>query len=147
MAHAALVWLHDIVNVISSYNPLKTGLYVNVVEAANRNGTQRKNRKLTVSIDMVKIIIAEYGKVDANLKDLRISVKVLSGFAGFIRFKELVSIRTSHIEFTHDHMSILYLIKTDVYREGNIKAIITRTGNVTCPINMVLRYVCCKDGH
>ena len=33
--------------------------------------------------------------------------------------------------------------KTDVYREGN-KAIITRTGNVTCPVNIVLRYVCCK---
>ena len=30
--------------------------------------------------------------------------------------------------------------KTDVYREGN-KAIIARTGNVTCPVNMVLRYM------
>ena len=110
MAHAALVWLHDIVNVISSYNPLKTGLCRNVVEAAKGNGTQRKNRKLTLSIDMVKTIVADYGKVDAKLKDLRISVVFLLGFAGFFRFKQLVTIRTSHIEFTHDHMSILYLI-------------------------------------
>ena len=29
--------------------------------------------------------------------------------------------------------------KTDDYREGN-KAIIACTGNVTCPVNMVLRY-------
>ena len=58
MAHAAPVWLHDIVNVIPSYNPLKPGLCRNVVEAAKRNGTQRKNRKLTVSIDMVKTIVA-----------------------------------------------------------------------------------------
>lgn len=30
--------------------------------------------------------------------------------------------------------------KTDVYREGN-SAIIARTDNATCPVNMVLRYV------
>ena len=58
MAHAAPVLLLDTVNVISSYNPLKTGLCRNVVEAAKRNGIQRKNRKLTVSIDMVKTIVA-----------------------------------------------------------------------------------------
>ena len=33
--------------------------------------------------------------------------------------------------------------KTDVYREGN-KAIIARTGNVTCPVIMVFIYVYCK---
>ena len=120
----------------------------NVVEAAKRNGTQRKNRKLPVSIDMVKTIVAKYGKVDANLKDLRISVIVLLGFAGFFRFHELSNIRTSHIEFAHDNMSIFIASsKTDVYREGN-KAIIARTGNATCPVSMVLRYsVCCKNGH
>ena len=90
---------------------------------------------------MVKIIVAKYGKVDANLKDLRIAVIVLLGFAGFFRFKELANIRTSHIEFAHDHMSILIPnSKTGVYREGN-KAIIARTGNVTCPVNTVLRYI------
>ena len=36
--------------------------------------------------------------------------------------------------------------KTDVCREGN-QIIIIRTGNVICPVNIVLRYVCCKDGH
>lgn len=81
-AHAALVWLHDMVNVTSTYNPLKTGVCRNVVEAAKRNGTQRKNRKLPVSIDKVKTIVAKYGKVDASLKDRRISVIVLFGFAG-----------------------------------------------------------------
>ena len=70
MAHAALVWPHDIVNVSSGYNPLKTGVCRNVVEAANRNGTQRKNRKLTLSIDTVNTIVSKYAKVDANLKDL-----------------------------------------------------------------------------
>lgn len=79
-------------------------------EAAKRSATQRKNRKLPVSTDMVKTIVAKYGKVDANLKDLRISVIVLLGFAGFFRFKELENIRTSHMS---SHMTIclfLYLI-------------------------------------
>ena len=46
MAHTALVWPHDIGNVTSSYNPLETRVCRNVVEAAKRNGTERKNRKL-----------------------------------------------------------------------------------------------------
>ena len=69
---------------------------------------------------MVKTIVAKYGKVDANHKGLRISVIVLLGFAGFFRVKELANIRTSHIEFAHDHMSIF----------------------IQDSIN-----VCCKDGH
>ena len=37
--------------------------------------------------------------------------------------------------------------KTDVYREGN-KAIIARTGNASCPVDMVLRYMsAAKNGH
>ena len=52
MPYAALVWLHDIVDVTYSNNPLKTGVRRNVVEAAKRNATQRKNRKLPVSIDI-----------------------------------------------------------------------------------------------
>ena len=91
MAYAAL---HDTVNVTASYNPLKTGVCKNVVEAAKRSATQRKNRKLPISTDMVKTIVDKYGKVDANLKDLRISVIVLLRFAGFFRFKELANIRT-----------------------------------------------------
>ena len=50
MAYAALVWLHDVVDVTCSNNPLKTRVCRNVVEAAKRNGTQRKNRKLPLSI-------------------------------------------------------------------------------------------------
>ena len=106
-----------------------------------RNGTQRKKRKLPVFIDMVKRIVAKYSKVDANLKDLRISVIVHLGFAGFFRFNELANIGTSHIEFAHDHTSIFIpSSKKDVYKESN-KAVIARTGNATCPANMVLRYM------
>ena len=70
MAYTALVWLHDVVDKTCSNNPLKTGVCRNVVEAAKRNGTQRKNRKLPLSVDMVKKIVAKHGKVDANLNDL-----------------------------------------------------------------------------
>lgn len=101
MTYAAHFWSHYIVGVTSSNNRLRTGVCKNVVEAAKCNGTQRKNRKLPVSIDMVKRIVAKYGKVDANLKDLRISAIVLLGFAGFIRFSELPTIKTSHMTNIH----------------------------------------------
>ena len=94
-----------------------------------------------VFIHMVETIVAKYGKIDADLKDLRISVIVLLGFAGSFRFKGLANIRTSHIEFAYNHMSIFIpSSKTDVYRDGN-KTVIARRGNVTCPVNMVLRYM------
>ena len=109
--YAALVWLHDVVDVTCSNNPLKTGVCRNVVEAAKRNGTQRKNRKLPLSVDMVKKIVARHGKVDANLKDLRTSVIVLLGFAGFFRFNELANIKASHITFADDHRSLYQVVK------------------------------------
>ena len=62
-----------VVDLVSSYNTLKTGLCRNVVEAAKRNDTQRKTPLIWSS----RTIVAEYGKVDANLKDLQISVIVL----------------------------------------------------------------------
>ena len=123
--YAAPVWLHDVVDVTRSNNPLKTGVCRKVDEAAKRNGMQRKNRKLPLSIDMVKRIVAKHGKVDATLKDLQISVIVLLGFAGFFRFNELANIKASQISFADDHMSIVIpSSKTDVYREGNIKLLL-----------------------
>ena len=59
----------------------------NVVEAAKRNGTQRKNRRLTVSIDTGNTIVSKYAKADANLKDLRISVIVLLRICRFLQIQ------------------------------------------------------------
>ena len=138
MAYAALVWLHDTVNVTASYNPLKTGVCKNVVEAAQRSATQRKNRNLPVSTDMVKTIVAKYGKVDANLKDLPVSVIVLLGFAGFFRFKELANIRTSYIKFAHDICLFLYLIVRQMSTGKAIRLLsLERAMSCTCPVNMV----------
>ena len=74
--------------------------------------------------------------IDANLKDLRISVILLLSFAGFFRSKELENTRTSHMTIC----SFLYQVVKHVYKGGN-KAIIARTSNVTSPVNMVLRYM------
>lgn len=62
--------------------------WCNDVKAAKGNGTQRKITKLLVSIDMVKRIVVEYGKLDAYLKDLRISVRVLLCFACSLDFMD-----------------------------------------------------------
>ena len=129
MAYAALVWVHDIVDVTSSNNPFKTGVCRNVVEATKRNGTQRKNTKFpAVSIDMVKTIVA-------NLKDRRISVIVLLGFVEFFRFKELASIRTSHMTIC----PFLYQVVKQMSTGRAIRLLShAQAINVTCPVNMVL---------
>ena len=65
----------------------------------------------------------------------------LLGYAGFLRFSELASLKRSDISFFPSHVK-LYLgkSKTDVYREGREVAI-SKTGTITCPIDMLDRYL------
>ena len=106
---------------ISSNNPLKTEVCRNVVEAAKRNGTHRKNRKLPVSTDMVRTKVAKYSKVDAILKDLRISVTVLLGFAGFFRLPQFSLIRDCRKQNTHGKVSEISVNHT-CYRQTGSKS-------------------------
>lgn len=58
---------------------------------------------------------------------------------------ELIHLRMSDIQFKADHMSVfIEQCKTDVYREGN-RCIIAWTGNDTCPVNMLQRYIDMAD--
>jgi hypothetical protein len=62
------------------------------------------------------------------------------GNGGFRRFSELASLKRSDISFFPSYVK-LYLenSKTDVYREGR-KVAISKTGTITCPVDMLDRY-------
>jgi len=68
-------------------------------------------------------------------------VMFLIGFAGFLRFKELVNIRKGDIIIYKTFMRIfIEKSKCDQYRTGKW-VFIARTKNVTCPVSAVKRYL------
>ena len=67
----------------------------------------------------------------------------LIGYAGFLRFSEIVGIRGCDNKFFDLYVSIfIEKSKTDKYREGSY-VIIAKTNTPTCQVNMLLDYVNC----
>ncbi|XP_033755155.1 uncharacterized protein LOC117338074 [Pecten maximus] len=65
----------------------------------------------------------------------------LLGFAGFLRFSELVNIKRSDLEFFQKYMTIIIpRSKTDVHGSGS-ELVISRTATDLCPVSMVERYL------
>jgi integrase len=86
-------------------------------------------------------IVLLYGNKTCNLKDLRITCMCLLGYAGFLRFSELVSLKRSDISVFPSYVK-LYLekSKTEVYREER-GGVISKTGTITCLVDMLDRYL------
>ena len=138
-AYYAISWAHRLAGVI---DPCKLDLVVTVKEGVLRTIGHKIVKKEPLTPDMIKNIVYIYGKTDANLKDLRLACMCLIGYAGFLRYSELSSLKRHHIQFYDSHIR-LYLEgkKTDIYREGR-DVLIAKTDNFTCPVEMLLRY--CK---
>ena len=65
----------------------------------------------------------------------------LLGFAGFLRFSEIVNIRFSDVNIQASCVEInIVKSKTDVYKSGQ-KVCIARTYCDTCPVNMLEKYL------
>ena len=64
---------------------------------------------------------------------------VFNQLCRFPKISELSQLRRSHISIYSKH--VLVQSKTDIYREGR-EVVISRTGTVTCPVNMLERYLC-----
>jgi hypothetical protein len=78
------------------------------------------NRKNPVSAEMIKTIVDNYAKADANLMQLRIACMCILGFTGFLRFDELINVVPAHLELSSSHLKIFIpRAKNDVYRDGN----------------------------
>ena len=98
-------------------------------------------KKEPITPDILPKIVLLYGNKYCNLKDLRIACMCLLGYAGFLRFSELASLKRSDISFFPSHVK-LYLekSKTDVYREGR-EVVTSKTGTFTCHVDMLDRYL------
>jgi len=62
------------------------------------------------------------------------------GFAGFLRFDELINLRPCDIKVDGEMMSMNVQSKTDQLRQGDSVAV-ARTGTSTCPVAMLEQYL------
>ena len=87
---------------------------------------------------MVRVLAQE----SASLLYIPTVTICLLAFSGFFRFNEIAQIRCSDLQFSSTDVRIIKVrqSKTDQYRDGN-EVIIGRTGNETCPVAMLERYM------
>lgn len=137
-AFYAISWAHKLAGVL---NPCRMDLVNSVKEGSLRSVGHNIVKKEPITPDTLYKIVLMFANESANLKNLRLACMCLLGYAGFLRFSELANIRRSHV-FFHDSYIKLFLeaSKTDVYREGR-EVVISKTGNITCPVNMLQRYL------
>ena len=99
------------------------------------------NKKEPITPQILHQIVLKYGNVYSSLNNRRVACMCLVGYAGFLRFSELVNLKRSDIQFHPTYMSLfIEKSKTDQHREGN-NVLISRTFSITCPVHMLETYI------
>ena len=136
-AFYSIKWVHDIRNV---KNPCTSKITIAVKDAAGRILEYRKSKKEPVTPEHLIKLAEKYGHRNATLKDVRMLTMCLLSYAGFLRWSELASLRCCDIQFLGEYLNIfIQKSKTDQYRDGHW-LVVAKTGNVTCPYEMLRRY-------
>lgn len=112
-----------------------------VVQAANRLLSKPVKRKLPLKLSQVKSLIVKYDKTGTSLKLLQTLLFIVIGFAGFLRWSDLISIKVQNIHFHDSYMSIfLPKRKNDQFRKGGW-VYFWRSRNRTCPVSLMERFL------
>lgn len=137
-AVSAISWAH---NLAGYPNPCHSSLVTQVKEGVLRECRKPVTKKEPISPFHLFLLAEKYGNENSCLTDLRIITICLLGYAGFLRFSEIVNIRRSDISFQDQHVSIfIQKSKTDKYNEGS-RVCIAETGTKTCPVYFLRRYL------
>lgn len=132
----AIKWFHDL---CGFPDPTCNSFVINLVESAKRNCISKPVKKDPISVEILQQLCNSYLSSN-DLLVIRDLAMILLGFAGFLRFDELSSLRCNDICFKHEGLCIRILkSKTDQYREGN-DIIISRGESAACPVAMLQRY-------
>lgn len=133
-----LKWIHDIHNL---KNPCESRFLHLVLDGLKRILAKPTVKKSPITANMLQKLCTAYAGHNASLLDLRLCTMCLLGYAGFFRFSELVAIRRCDIEIHKSFVNIfIEKSKTDIYRQG-AWVILASTGNQTCPVSMLERYL------
>lgn len=133
----AIKWAHSM-NGLS--DPTENGFVKNLQEAARRLRSTKTIKKDAVTSQML-IELCDIFSENEDLLVLRDLSMILIGFAGFLRFDELVELKCNDISFQDNYLVIqIRKSKTDVYRSGN-ELLISSGVTSACPYKMLQRYM------
>ncbi|XP_033728368.1 integrase/recombinase xerD homolog [Pecten maximus] len=132
----SLSWCHKIAGF---QDPCSDFLVQSVRLSGKRILSCPVKKKEPITPDILNKLVDKYGNAEASLKDLRLISMCLVGFAGFLRFSEIVNIKYSDISFEDSFMVIfISRSKTDKFNAGS-SVVIAATHNKTCPVEMLKR--------
>ena len=94
-------------------------------------------KKEPMTVDMIKIDAERTG----SLSDMRLATACVLGYAGFLRFSELVELKSADFAINKSMMTIrITRSKTDQLRQGD-EVVIARANSTMCPVSMLERYM------
>ena len=133
----ALKWAHSMNGL---RDPTENGFVKNLNESAKRLRSVKIVKKDAISSEML-IELCDMFSENSDLLILRDLSMILIGFAGFLRFDELVELRCSDINFQEEYLSVqIRKSKTDVYRSGN-EILVSKGTSSACPYKMLQKYM------
>ena len=132
----ALKWAHSLRGLS---DPTDNGFVKNLVESAKRLRSSKTVKKDAVTSEMLIELCDRFsGATDLLL--LRDLSMILVGFAGFLRFDELVELTCKDVKFHDGYLSVqIRKSKTDIYRSGS-EILINKGVTSACPYSMLLKY-------
>ena len=138
----AISWAHT----LAGYqDPCNSSLVRSVKEGAIRETSHPVTKKEPVRPEQLSKLVKTFANPQSSLSDVRTVCMCLLGYAGFLRFSELVNIKMSDINFYESYMTLnISKSKTDVYKEGSLLHI-ARSNSDTCPVAMLERYLKLAD--
>lgn len=134
----AISWAHDTAGLS---NPCKTPFCQLIREGGRRLLAKPKQRKIAMTAEILDRMIEPNTPLGANLLQLRLAAICLLGFAGFLRFQEIVGLRHQDILIKESYIKLfIHKSKTDKYRDG-AHVLIARTHSRICPWLWVTAYL------
>ena len=113
---------------------------MNNIEAAKRLLSVPVKKKEPVIPEIMLSLFQRFGGSDATLSDLRLLTLFALGYAGFLRFSELATLRRLDFVFDTSYMRVfIERSKTDIYRNG-AWVLVAETATPTCPVALCKRF-------
>jgi integrase len=136
-AHYGIKWVHE----ISGFkDPCDSAIVRAIVAAAKRLLSVPVKKKEPVTPEIMLSLFGQFGGTNATLSDLRLLMLCTLGYAGFLRFSELIALRRCDVQFETSFMRLfIERSKTDIYRDG-AWVVIAATTKSTCPVALCKRY-------
>jgi len=97
-------------------------------------------KKEPMTVEMIEAIVLDAEKTGL-LSDMRLATACVLGYAGFLRFSELVELTPADFTISNEMMTVrIAHSKTDKLRQGDEVAI-SRTKSRICPVSMLEHYL------